>query len=163
MASPGVATTWLQTPSFSNCYNDLKTRKNTSGNLLRKHCGKKNCGATIAALHQNRPVSWVESLFQRALRYFLSWGSANYDESRFPEPEKLDIFRRNAGTHTAFGAGIHRCVGNMLARMEMKCAFKALLDNFESLQLKCAPEEVELDASVVLRGPKHLPTRFSRA
>jgi len=92
---------------------------------------------------------------------FLSWGSANHDENRFPEPEKLDIFRKNVGTHTAFGAGIHRCIGNMLARMEMKCAFKALLQNFDALELTVAPDKIEMDASVVLRGPAKLPCRFT--
>jgi len=93
---------------------------------------------------------------------FLSWGSANRDETRFPEPEKLDIFRKNAGTHAAFGAGIHRCIGNMLARMEMKCAFKALLDNLESLELGGDPDDIDMDASLVLRGPAQLPARFGR-
>ncbi|MEM8497133.1 MAG: cytochrome P450 [Pseudomonadota bacterium] len=91
---------------------------------------------------------------------FLSWGSANHDEQRFPEPEKLDIFRKNAGTHAAFGAGIHRCIGNMLARMEMKCAFKALLNNLETVDLLVASADVELDASLVLRGPASLPCRL---
>ncbi len=94
---------------------------------------------------------------------FLSWGAANYDPKRFAEPEKLDIYRKNAGTHTAFGAGIHRCIGNMLARMEMKCAFKVLLDNLEQLELTVAPENVDMDASVVLRGPASLPSQFQMA
>jgi len=93
---------------------------------------------------------------------FLAWASANYDEERFPEPEKLDIFRKNAGTHAAFGAGIHRCIGNMLARMEMKCAFKALLQNLNSLELTIDPDAIEMDSSVVLRGPAELPARFTR-
>lgn len=92
---------------------------------------------------------------------FLSWGSANHDEKKFPEPEKLDIFRKNAGMHAAFGAGIHRCIGNMLARMEMKCAFRALLDNMETLSLEVAPDAIEMDASVVLRGPAKLPVTFT--
>ena len=91
---------------------------------------------------------------------FLCWGSANYDEAKFPDAEQYDLERRNAGTHAAFGAGIHRCVGNMLARMEMKCAFRELLERLDSLEFRCAPEDLELDASLLLRGPASLPVRF---
>lgn len=92
---------------------------------------------------------------------FLCWGSANYDEAKFPNAEQFDLERKNAGTHAAFGAGIHRCVGNMLARMEMKCAVRELLQRLDSLELQCAPEELELDASLMLRGPARIPVRFN--
>ena len=93
---------------------------------------------------------------------FISWAAANHDEEKFPEPEKFDIHRKNAGTHLAFGTGIHRCVGNMVARMEMKCALLGLLQELETLELTCTPEELEIDASIVLRGPARLPARFTR-
>ncbi|MCY4426385.1 MAG: cytochrome P450 [Halieaceae bacterium] len=91
---------------------------------------------------------------------FLCWGSANYDEDKFTNAGQFDLERKNAGTHAAFGAGIHRCVGNMLARMEMKCAFRELLERFDSLELSGNPEDLELDATLMLRGPASLPVRF---
>ncbi len=92
---------------------------------------------------------------------FLCWGSANRDASKFPNPDEFDINRKNAGTHAAFGAGIHRCIGNMLARMEMKCAFRELVQRMDTLELTCAPEDLPLDASLVLRGPAAVPVRFT--
>lgn len=49
--------------------------------------------------------------------------SANTDESEFPEPERVD-FARPANRHLAFGAGVHRCLGSHLARLEMRVALE---------------------------------------
>ena len=44
-------------------------------------------------------------------RVLLSLGSANHDEHHFENPETLDITRKNAKDHLAFGHGIHYCLG----------------------------------------------------
>ena len=46
--------------------------------------------------------------------------SGNHDESIYHEPEKLIVDRRNARTHVAFGYGVHRCMGNRLAEMQLR-------------------------------------------
>jgi cytochrome P450 len=51
--------------------------------------------------------------------------SANRDERRWPDPDRLDIAREPA-RHVAFGEGIHHCVGAPLARLEAAIAFKEL-------------------------------------
>jgi cytochrome P450 len=63
----------------------------------------------------------------------LSWGAANRDPQKFADPEKLDLDRANANQHLSFGAGAHFCVGNQLARSEMKIAFELLLSTFSSI------------------------------
>jgi cytochrome P450 len=60
-------------------------------------------------------------------KLFLAFGAANRDPGQFPCPAQLDIDRRNAHTHVAFGSGPHRCVGQMLARKELAIAIKCLL------------------------------------
>ena len=92
---------------------------------------------------------------------FLCWGSGNYDESVFPDAAKLDLDRENSFRHLAFGQGIHFCVGFRLAKLEMKCAFGALLDRLRSLELACSREELPMDASMALRGPASVPVRFT--
>ena len=94
---------------------------------------------------------------------FLCWGSGNYDENIFPEAHQFDLERKNARRHLTFGSGIHFCAGFRLARLEMKCAFKAVLQHFDSLELKCKPEDLPIDASMALRGPGALPVRFTLA
>jgi cytochrome P450 len=56
----------------------------------------------------------------------LLYGSANHDETRFPDPERLDL-ERDARSHLAFGSGIHHCLGSAVARLEIRVSLEALL------------------------------------
>jgi cytochrome P450 len=67
---------------------------------------------------------------------------ANYDPEKFPEPERLDI-HRDARAHLAFGVGIHQCVGQALARLELATVFERLPKRFP--RLKVVSNEVELE------------------
>jgi cytochrome P450 len=61
------------------------------------------------------------------------FGAANRDPRQFECPAQVDLDRKNATSHLAFGAGIHTCVGNQLARGELRLALQALtrrLTNF---------------------------------
>ncbi len=55
------------------------------------------------------------------------YGAANHDPSVFPEPETLDL-TRDASNHWTFGHGIHYCLGNAVARLEVRVALDVLLD-----------------------------------
>lgn len=57
---------------------------------------------------------------------WLSWLSANWDPTVFEHPDQLDI-RRAKNRHLAFGAGVHRCPGAPLARLQMRVIFEELL------------------------------------
>jgi cytochrome P450 len=59
----------------------------------------------------------------RAIAFY---GAANRDPCQFPDPDRFDVRRDNAGRHMAFGAGPHMCVGMNLARLEMRALFTAL-------------------------------------
>jgi cytochrome P450 len=94
---------------------------------------------------------------------FLCWASGNRDAQRFAEPDKFDMDRGNANQHLAFGTGIHFCLGAMLARQEMKCAVREIVNSVESLELAVPPEQLDLSSSmVILRGLKSLPVRFRK-
>lgn len=60
-------------------------------------------------------------------RLFLGLGSANLDESVFPEPERVDPERANAHKHVSFGFGVHRCVGAYLAKAELVAVVTSVL------------------------------------
>jgi cytochrome P450 len=93
----------------------------------------------------------------------LCWASGNRDSQRFPDPDKFDIDRPYLNQQIAFGTGVHHCLGALLARQEMKCAFREIVNNVESLELGVPPEQLDLSSSmIILRGLKSLPVRLRR-
>jgi len=60
--------------------------------------------------------------------------AANMDPAANPAPERLDLERR-PNRHLSFGAGIHYCLGFQLARLEGRCALKALFERWPQLKL----------------------------
>ncbi|MCX5207129.1 cytochrome P450 [Streptomyces sp. NBC_00237] len=90
----------------------------------------------------------------------LSYNTANRDPERFTAPHSLDI-RRQDGGHLAFGHGVHLCLGQQLARIEMRIALRALLDRFPTLRLAVPAEEVRLRPEAAdVYGVKSLPVTW---
>jgi cytochrome P450 len=73
----------------------------------------------------------------------VSLPAANRDPAKFACPDKLDIGRETSG-HVAFGFGIHQCLGQNLARIELRAGFSALLRAFPDLRLAVPADEVPL-------------------
>ncbi|MEL7027697.1 MAG: cytochrome P450, partial [Pseudomonadota bacterium] len=93
---------------------------------------------------------------------FLCWASGNRDTDRFETPDVFDVERKNVGQHMTFGHGVHRCVGAMLARMEMKCAFREVLTRMSSVRLADPDAEPDIWGTFVFRGLRSLPVRFEK-
>jgi cytochrome P450 len=90
----------------------------------------------------------------------LSYNTANRDPDRFTDPHALDL-RRQEGGHLAFGHGIHQCLGQQLARVEMRVAFPALVNRFPTLRLAVPAEEVGLRPETAdIFGVKSLPVTW---
>ncbi|MFJ4326833.1 cytochrome P450 [Streptomyces tricolor] len=86
---------------------------------------------------------------------------ADRDPARFPEPDRLDITRRDNG-HLAFGHGIHYCLGAPLARLEGRIAIGTVLRRLPDLALAVPPAELPWRPGG-LRGPARLPVTFTPA
>ncbi|MFE7116155.1 cytochrome P450 [Streptomyces sp. NPDC057654] len=90
----------------------------------------------------------------------LSYHTANRDPERFPDPDVLDLGRKFSG-HLAFGHGIHQCLGQQLARVEMGVAFTALFKRFPTLRLAVPAEDVALRPETAdIYGVKSLPVAW---
>jgi cytochrome P450 len=89
----------------------------------------------------------------------LCYASANRDEAVFEDPY---VFRadRKPNKQVAFGYGAHVCLGQHLARMEMRILWEELLPRLTELELAGAPAMSE---AVFVNGPKRLPIRFEIA
>jgi cytochrome P450 len=71
----------------------------------------------------------------RGAMIHVRFAAANRDPEQFPDPDVLDLQRKNSGSHMAFSQGEHHCVGAPLARLELTTAFGVLLDRFEKFEL----------------------------
>ena len=58
------------------------------------------------------------------------YGAANRDPAIFENPDNFDIHRRNAKDHIAFGTGIHVCLGQRVANMQLEAAYRQILSRF---------------------------------
>lgn len=88
------------------------------------------------------------------------YGAANTDDDVFPEPERFDITRGNAGRHVAFSRGPHFCVGRPLAMQELMIGFDRLLDRLDDIAL--APGVVpERAGSMLFYSLTSLPITFT--
>ena len=116
--------------------------------------------ATIRAVM--RDVNIGEQKIQSGSKVYVWLGSANHDESIFPEPERFDISRTPHGhAHVGFGNGIHFCLGAPLARLESRVVLKILLGRLQNLELdQDRIERIKPIPSLILHGVSHLPLRF---
>lgn len=83
-------------------------------------------------------------------------GSANTDESEFPDGYEVD-FRRDPNRHLAFGGGVHRCLGSHLARLELRVAMREWHKRIPDYRVK---EGVDLVYTPFMRSVEYLPLVF---
>ncbi|MGX1761880.1 cytochrome P450 [Streptomyces lydicus] len=86
--------------------------------------------------------------------------AANRDPRRFDHPDTLDIHRKARG-HLSFGHGIHQCLGQQLARIEMRAGFEGLLRRFPTLELAIPADEVRLKTDMNIYGVHELPVTWT--
>jgi cytochrome P450 len=86
----------------------------------------------------------------------LCYASGNRDEEVFEEPFKFRCDRK-PNRHIAFGYGAHLCLGQYLAKLEMRILFEELLPRLKSIALD---GEVKMTQATFVNGPKKLPIRF---
>ena len=118
----------------------------------------------------------IQSLFRRATKdteiggvavpagslIQLMWGAANRDPAQFDEPDEFRIDRANARRHVTFGFGPHVCVGNQLARGELRIAFTRLLQRLKNLRLARPQEPIEYISHSFAYGIRSLDVAFDR-
>ncbi|MET7746278.1 cytochrome P450 [Streptomyces sp. NPDC005385] len=80
------------------------------------------------------PVRLGDAVLPSGAGVVLSGGAANHDPRVFEHPERLDITRDTRG-HVAFGYGVHRCIGQHLARVELTSACVRLFERLPHLRL----------------------------
>ena len=83
--------------------------------------------------------------------------SGNRDDSAIDRPDDFIIDRARPRQHLSFGFGIHRCVGNRLAEMQLKILWEEILARFPVIEVMGPPTRVR---SAFVRGYSHMPVRI---
>lgn len=96
--------------------------------------------------------------------------AANFDTAVYDEPQRFDIARYAGGdrvpkpNHLSFGFGVHVCIGNYLARIELQVAFRMLADGVRNLRIDEAdPRGVEWGNAFGIQSPSWLPLAWDVA
>ncbi|MCX4911789.1 cytochrome P450 [Streptomyces sp. NBC_00878] len=83
------------------------------------------------------------------------FSTANRDPERYAEPDRFDV-TRDASGNFAFGGGVHKCLGQHLARVEMKVAYSRLLDRLPGLRLADPDATVPMAETIGFYSPARL-------
>ncbi len=86
--------------------------------------------------------------------------AADRDPERFPEPDTLDLTRRD-NQHLGYGHGIHYCLGAPLARLEGQTALATLLTRLPDIRLAAEPDDLRWRGGLIMRGLRSLPVEFT--
>lgn len=85
---------------------------------------------------------------------------ANWDPTKFPHPDRLELQRDDADDNLAFGYGRHQCVGQQLARAELQIVFSTLLRRVPTLKLATTIEEIPFKNDKLAYGVYELPVTW---
>jgi cytochrome P450 len=84
---------------------------------------------------------------------------ANRDPERFADGDRLDVTKKYS-PHLAFGHGVHQCLGQQLARVELKVGLRALLERFPTLRLAVPAEQLRMRDDMGIYGVHELPVTW---
>jgi cytochrome P450 len=82
-----------------------------------------------------RDVEIDGTLLPAGSRAIMMYASANRDDRQWPDPDVFDVTRKGVGQHVGFGFGEHSCIGQALARLEMKALLGALAARVERFEI----------------------------
>ncbi len=96
--------------------------------------------------------------FKRGDKVVMWYLSGNRDERVIDEPNRFIIDRRDPRHHLSFGFGIHRCLGNRLAEMQVRVLWEEILKRFESIEVVGYPVRA---SSALFRAIQSMPVRLT--
>ena len=106
-----------------------------------------------------RDVAMHGQTIREGQKVMMLFGSANRDDTRFEQPNVLDL-ARTQNEHIAFGTGPHNCLGQHIARIEIDAVMIEVLNRMKGLKITGRPEWLQ---SNFIAGPTHVPVTFEPA
>jgi cytochrome P450 len=90
----------------------------------------------------------------------IEFAVVNRDDAVWPEADKLDFHRTKPPAHFSFTGGAHACVGQHLAKLQIRLTVETLVRRFPNLELAIPPEEVAFDPDSFMRSTLNLPLKW---
>ncbi|MDX8153296.1 cytochrome P450 [Patulibacter brassicae] len=106
-----------------------------------------------------RDVHFGGQFIRKGDQVVMWYASGNRDERKFEDPDAFRIDRKNARNHMSFGFGVHRCMGNRLAEMQLRILWEELLARFDRIDVVGEPEYVQ---SNFVKGYDRMMVRLTR-
>lgn len=104
-------------------------------------------------------IEFGGKLIRKGDRVVMWYASGNRDETVIDRPDEFIIDRERPRHHLSFGFGIHRCMGNRVAEMQLRILWEEILKRFSHVEVTGAPERVP---SNFVLGYARLPVRLHR-
>ncbi len=152
--SGGVYALNLYPDEFSKLKADVSLIPNMVSEIIRWQTPLAHMRRTAA-----RDVEFRDQKIAKGDRVVMWYVSGNRDERVFGDPERLVIDRPNARRHVAFGFGIHRCMGNRVAELQLRILWEELLRRYSRIEVVGAPRLVQ---SNFVLGYETLPVVLHR-
>jgi cytochrome P450 len=92
----------------------------------------------------------------------ISFQGGNRDERQFGCPAEIQLDRKGIRNHLAFGAGVHYCLGAMLARLELKVALNRILDRMTDIKIANQGCPLTHEPKLIVRALTRLPVTFTK-
>ena len=105
-----------------------------------------------------RDVELRGQTIKKGDRVVMWYASGNRDERKFENADQLIIDRKEARNHISFGYGVHRCMGNRLAELQLRILWEELLKRFDNIEVVGEPERVQ---SNFVRGYSRLMVKLT--
>lgn len=112
-----------------------------------------NMGRTVAQDTEVRGVAMCPGE-----KVMLAFAAANRDADLFENPDEFDVDRDNLNRHLTFGHGRHRCIGEALAKLEIRLTLEFVLDNIPDVEMDGEPV---WETRTNTFGARSLPVRFT--
>lgn len=126
--------------------------RQTVEEMLRFHSVLQFVSARVA----KEDVDVAGATIRKGEGVFALVSAANRDPGRFPNPDNFDI-TRGMSPHIAFGFGVHQCLGQPLARLELEIAFATLIDRVPTMRLAEPVEKLKFKKNVLVHALYALP------
>lgn len=125
--------------------------------LLRKTAGSSAVGGVPRYARTDFDIDGVA--IRAGDLVLLDVGAANHDPAVFPDPQRVDVARKEAA-HLTFGHGARYCIGAPLARIELKTVFGQLIPRFPSMHLTVDAATLPMRPDVLAGGLAELPVSW---